>query len=365
MLRVRALWRSLQGLLPIAAGIVIGSVGFSGMAWGFETPVTPPEAEAKTEKEMKPYKQIISSTEVSFEMAPIPGGEFVMGSPESEKKRNKDEGPQHTVKIEPFWIGKYEVTWDEYDIWSFELDIQRRKILKLPSNKQDKFADVVTRPTKPYTDMTFDMGHDGYPAICMTQLAAKTYCKWLSAKTGHYYRLPTEAEWEYACRAGTQTAYFFGDDPKKLDEYAWHFGNSDDTYHKIGKKKPNPWGLYDIHGNVSEWVLDQHSTDYYKQFAKKTAVRPLNVATKLFPRVVRGGSWDDDPEVLRSSARVGSSKEWKNQDPQLPQSIWYHTDALHVGFRIVRPLRVPSAEERKTYHLDPVRNPKYDKDDRQ
>ena len=363
MFRVRAHRRSLQVLLPIAAAFLIGSMGFSGMTWGFDAPVTPAEAEAKTEKEMKPYKQIISSTEVSFEMAPIPGGEFVMGSPDSETKRNKDEGPQHKVKIEPFWIGKHEVTWDAYDIWSFELDIQRRKILKLPSTKLDKFADVVTRPTKPYTDMTFDMGHDGYPAICMTQLAAKTYCKWLSAKTGHYYRLPTEAEWEYACRAGTKTVYFFGDDPKKLDDYAWHYGNSDDTYHKVGKKKPNPWGLYDIHGNVAEWVLDQHSPGYYKQFAKKAAVSPLNVATKLFPRVVRGGSWDDYPEVLRSSARVGSSKEWKNQDPQLPQSIWYHTDALHVGFRIVRPLRVPSAKERKTLHLDPERTSKYDKDD--
>jgi formylglycine-generating enzyme required for sulfatase activity len=365
MFRVRALWRSQQVLLPIAAAILIGSVGFSGIAWGFDAPITPPEAEAKTEKEMKPYKQQITGTEVSFEMLSIPGGEFVMGSPKSETKRNTDEGPQHKVKIKPFWIGKYEVTWDEYDIWSFNLDIQRRTILKLPSTKQDKFADVVTRPTKPYTDMTFDMGHDSYPAICMTHLAAKTYCKWLSAKTGHYYRLPTEAEWEYACRAGTKTAYSFGDDPEKLDKYSWYSGNSYDTYHKVGTKKPNPWGLYDIHGNVAEWVLDQHNPDYYKQFAKQTAVSPLNVATKLFPRVVRGGSWDDFPEVLRSSARAGSSKEWKDQDPQLPQSIWYHTDALHVGFRIVRPLRVPSVEEREKLNLDPERTSKYDEDDRQ
>ena len=364
MFRVRGPWWFLQVLLPVVTGILIGSAGFTGIAWGLDDPATPAGTEAKTEKEMKPYKQIITSTEVSFEMVPIPGGEFVMGSPDKETKRNKDEGPQHTVKIEPFWIGKYEVTWDEYDIWSFELDIQRRKILKLPSTKYDKFADVVTRPTKPYTDMTFDMGHENFPAICMTQLAAKTYCKWLSAKTGHYYRLPTEAEWEYACRAGSKTAYFFGDDPKQLDAYAWHYGNSDDTYHTVGKKKPNPWGLYDIHGNVAEWTLDQHSPDYYKQFAKKTAVSPLNVATKLFPRVVRGGSWDDYPEVLRSSARVASSKEWKEQDPQLPQSIWYHTDALHVGFRIVRPLRVPNAAERKTLNLDPGRTSKYDTDGR-
>lgn len=305
-------------------------------------------------KKMKPYKQTIPGTDVTFEMVPIPGGEFVMGSPKSEKNRKPDEGPQHKVKVEPFWMMKTEVTWAMYDIWSFNLDIQRRKLKKLKPTKLDKVADAVTRPTKPYTDMTFDMGHDGYPAICMTQLAAKMYCKWLSAKTGHYYRLPTEAEWEYACRAGTKTAYSFGNDPSKLGEYAWFTKNSNDKYQKVGTKKPNPWGLYDMHGNVAEWVLDQYDPAYYSKLAKnKVSKSPLNVATKLYPRVVRGGSWDDDPELLRSAARVASNKDWKAQDPQIPQSIWYHTDALGVGFRIVRPLRVPNEVERKNLKLDP------------
>ncbi|HID24316.1 MAG TPA: formylglycine-generating enzyme family protein, partial [Planctomycetaceae bacterium] len=168
-----------------------------------------PDAEAKTEAEMKPYKEVISGTDVTFEMVPIKGGILVMGSPDSDPARKDDEAPQIKVRIEPFWMGKCEVTWDEYDVWSFGLDIQRRKLLKIAPTKRDLVADAITKPTKPYTDMTFGMGHDGCPAVCMTQLAAKVYCKWLSAKTGRYYRLPTEAEWEYACRAGASGDYPF------------------------------------------------------------------------------------------------------------------------------------------------------------
>ncbi len=303
---------------------------------------------------LKSYTQEVSGTDVSFEMVAIPGGEFLMGSPDSEADRGDDEGPQVRVKVDPFWIGKYEVTWQEYDIWSYRLDIQRRKLLGTKATPLDANADPVTRPTAPYTDMTFGMGHDDYPAICMTQHAAKMYCKWLSEKTGHYYRLPTEAEWEYACRAGTTTAYSFGDDPDKLEEHGWFYDNSDEAYHKVGQKKPNPWGLYDMHGNVSEWVLDGYSENAYAKLAKKQpAASPYAVPTGLYPRIVRGGSWDDDPEGLRSAARFSSNEDWKIQDPQIPKSIWYHTDATHVGFRIVRSLKVPSAKEREKLKLEP------------
>lgn len=310
--------------------------------------------DAKTEAEMKPYTKFIPGMDVKFEMVPIPGGTFTMGSPKDEEGRYDDEGPQRKVKIEPFWMGKYEVTWDEYDIWSYGLDEKIRKLRRKKATKEDELADAVTKPTPPYTDMTFGMGHDGFPAICMTQLAAKMYCKWLSKKTGQYYRLPTEAEWEYACRAGTTTTYHFGNDKSKLGEYGWFVDNSNDQYQKIGKKKPNPWGLYDMHGNVTEWVLDQ----YLPQYPEKGAVdgiypSPLVVATTVFPRVVRGGSWEDDPEECRSASRRASEEDWKQQDPQLPQSVWYHTDALFAGFRIVRPLRVPSEKERKDLKLDP------------
>ena len=240
----------------------------------------------------------------------------------------------------------------ENEVFMFSLDVARRQITGAKPSDLDKLADAVTRPTKPYTDMSFGMGKDGFPAICMTQLAAKKYCQWLTAKTGRYYRLPTEAEWEYACRAGTSTAYSFGDDPAQLGDYAWSYDNSDEKYHKIGLKKPNPWGLFDMHGNVAEWCCDQYVPDFYKQFAGKSADNPLAVPSKVEPCVVRGGSYDDDPDRLRSAARRGSHKDWKQQDPQIPQSIWYYTDAVFVGFRVVRPLVEPSDKEKEGYEIN-------------
>ena len=338
--------------------ITIVSLASTAVQAGEPDPADPylrdPDSEATTEAEMKPYTQQLRDTEISFDMVPIPGGEFLMGSREDEEGRNDDEGPQHKVTVDPFWMGKHEVTWDEYDTWRLNLDIQRRDLAGRVADDVDKNSDAVTRPTKEYSDMTFGMGHDGFPAICMTQLAAKMYCEWLTAKTGQYYRLPTEAEWEYACRAGTTTAYHFGDDPDDLDEYAWYYDNSDDTYHKIGLKKPNPWGLYDMHGNVAEWTLDQYIEDFYATTNPNVAaVFPYAVPTQLYPRTVRGGSWFDDPEWLRSSQRISSSEDWKIQDPQLPQSMWYHTDADFVGFRVIRPLVKPSAEQIKKLVLYP------------
>jgi len=311
-----------------------------------------PNATAAAPEEMKPYADRIAGSKVKFDMLPIVGGKFLMGSPASEAKRNDDEGPTHEVEIAPFWMGKCEVTWDEYEIFMFSLDVARRKASGESPSELDTLADTVTRPTKPYTDMSFGMGKQGFPAICMTQLAAKKYCQWLSAKTGRYYRLPTEAEWEYACRAGTTTAYHFGDDPAELDEYAWSYDNADDHYHKVGQKKPNPWGLCDMHGNVSEWCCDQYVADFYAQFAGKTSVNPLAVPTTAEPCIVRGGSWEDDPDRLRSAARRGSHKDWKQQDPQLPQSIWYYTDAQFAGFRVVRPFMEPTAEEKEKYEVN-------------
>ena len=324
-------------------------------AW-LPEPVEVENASAASQDEMKAYTEVIPDTTVTFGMVPIPGGKFKLGSPDGEEGRKDDEGPQVEVEIEPFWMGKHEVTWDEYELWGLGLDKQRREMTNVARTDRHDLVDAVAIPTKPYTDMTFGMGKDGYPAICMTQTAAKMYCKWLSAKTGRYYRLPTEAEWEYAARAGSDAAYSFGDDAEKLGDYAWYYDNSNEKYQKIGQKKANAWGLHDMHGNVAEWVIDQHTPDFYATLKDKPSPvkNPLAEATKLYPRVVRGGSWDDDAKDVRSAARRGSTTDWMMQDPQIPQSPWYHTDADFLGFRVVRPLRVPPPEEAKRYELDEV-----------
>lgn len=308
-------------------------------------PLTVKDSVAATPSDMKPYAEPLEHTTYKIEMVPISGGTFLMGSPESETGRRDDEGPQHEVEVSPFWMSKFEITWNQYEVWGDKVDSLRRAAYGKKSTPRDKVADSVTRPTPPYVDMSFGMGRENNPAICMTQHAARMYCVWLSAKTGRYYRLPTEAEWEYACRAGSNSAYFFGDDATALGDYAWFDANSEGKYHPVGQKKPNPWGLYDIHGNVAEWVLDQYAADSYAKFSGKS-VNPLVIPLTEYPRVVRGGGWDDPAEMLRSAVREGSSEEWKQQDPQDPQSIWYFTDALGVGFRVVRPFLEPSDEER-------------------
>jgi formylglycine-generating enzyme required for sulfatase activity len=289
---------------------------------------------------MKPYVETIPGTELKFEMMSIPGGTFTMGSPASEEKRSEDEGPQVKVEIAPFWMAKHEVTWDEYDEFAFQMDLKRKKREGVDPAKQpetEKAGDAVTRPTPPYADETFGMGRKGQPVICITHHSAMEYCRWLSAKTGKAYRLPTEAEWEYACRAGTKTAYSFGDDPSSIEEYAWYVDNAEKPQ-PVGKKKPNPWGLHDMHGNVSEWCLDHYDPNIYSALLKQQpARRPVVLPTaKEYPYVARGGSWDDDGDRLRSAARLASNLEWSVQDPQRPQSIWWHTDATFVGFRVMR-----------------------------
>jgi formylglycine-generating enzyme required for sulfatase activity len=324
---------------PLACGLLLGglAVGLSLALSTSETGQAADDVPKVDPDKFKPYTETIPGTQVKFGMVPIPGGTYVMGSPASEKGHAEDEGPQHPVTIRPFWMGKTEVTWDEYDIFRKEAGVEKAE----ENDKRLKEnPDAMTGPTRPYADETFGHGRDNQPVLCITHHAAMQYCRWLSAKTGKTYRLPTEAEWEYACRAGTKTAYFFGDDPKKLEEYAWFADNSEDHTHEVAQKKPNPWGLYDMYGNVAEWCLDHYKKDYYASFPtdKPTLWPVLKPTDKRFSHVARGGSWADKPPDLRSATRRGSDKTWIQQDPQRPQSIWWLTDADFVGFRIMRPV---------------------------
>ena len=198
------------------------------------------------------------------------------------------------------------------------------------------------------------MGHGpGYPAVGMSEYAAKQFTKWLSKKTGRFYRLPTEAEWEYACRAGTTTAYHFGDDPAQLKDYGWYFDNSqlddgDAAYHKVGQKKPNPWGLYDMHGNVAELVIDAYAEDWYDRFTGRHAEwrEAINWPAKPYPRLARGGSYESEAADLRSARRLRVGSEINRWDPELPRSPHWWANGLWVGFRVVSPMQEPPEAEK-------------------
>ncbi|MEJ7694998.1 SUMF1/EgtB/PvdO family nonheme iron enzyme [Daejeonella sp.] len=286
------------------------------------------------EKKNPHYTQNIPGVNVKFDMKAIPGGEFKMGSPGIEPGHKPDEEPARLVKISPFWMSSNEITWDIYELFVYQ-DYDQTKSLGV---------DAITRPSKPYLDMTFGMGKEGHPAVGMTQFNALQFCKWLYTRTGVFYRLPTEAEWEYACRAGSQTAFSFGSDTALLSDYAWSRSNSMEKTHPVGGKKPNQWGLYDMHGNVAEWTLDQYIPNYYSLNPGK-ASDPLAKAENLYPHSVRGGSFEDDATALRSAARRGSDPNWKRIDPQIPKSNWWFPEAPFVGIRLVRPFITPSKEQ--------------------
>ena len=296
--------------------------------------------------QQEPFSQDIPGTDQSIEMVPISGGTFKMGSPESEAKRDTDEGPQRMVKVDGFWMGKYEITWGQFEAFMKKQD----KNDPAASTEDQAIADAITRPSPPYEDPSFGMGKYGYPAGSMTHFSALMFCKWLSLKTGEFYRLPTEAEWEYACRAGSETAYYFGGEVEELDKYGWSYENAQYAYHPVGKLEPNAFGLYDMSGNVAEWTLDYYLPDYLSVIEGDPADNPWIKPRGLYPRTVKGGSYDDDPDRLRCASRIPTDPErWKGRDPQIPKSFWWNTDSPFVGFRIVKPFVQPTAEEQAAF----------------
>ena len=280
-----------------------------------------------------PYQQNIDGSTLSFKMIPIQAGKFIMGSKATEKNRKADEGPQKEIQIPAFWMGAYEVTRDELDVF-----------LKDESTSQNITMDAITRPIAQYVDLSWGMGKEvGYPANSMSQRTAIMYCRWLYEKTKIFYRLPTEAEWEYACRAGTQTAYYFGNDPALLGKHAWYVKNSEDKFHKVGLKLPNPWGLYDMLGNLMEWTLNHYTPNAYLNYKSIDSVPVAN--PKKYPKSVRGGGFSETAIELRSANRLHSDPVWNKRDPQIPKSKWWLTEAKNIGIRLVRPLVQPTEQE--------------------
>lgn len=276
-------------------------------------------------------------------MVAIEGGAFEMGAEESDNSRNSNEKPKHSVSVDDFWIGRYEITWEQYDAFVYGKFDEPQ--FESPSKLKEMGIDGVSGATAPYVDMSFGMGKASYPAVNMTQYAAIMYCKWLTSKTGVFYRLPTEAEWEYTCKIGKT------DQVKDLTNISWYEDNSEEKYQKTGTKNPNQIEIYDLLGNVSEWVMDQYSTSYYSNSPKNN---PWNVPSKLYPRVIRGGSWKDTASKLCCTSRQGSNPKWKRRDPQIPKSDWWNTDAPFIGFRVVRPKEQPSQKETEKYWLEAI-----------
>ena len=254
-----------------------------------------------------------------------------------------DTKPIHTVEVSDFWMAKYEINWDQYETFVFG-EIQKNLVDKEKMNALG--IDAVSGATTPYVEMSFGMGKDGYPVINVTQYAALMYCKWLTASTGIFYRLPTEAEWEYACKANSSK-----DHEGLLEESAVYDSNNEGKYAKSGTKIKNKFGLFDMLGNVSEWTMDQYEPEFYKQSKK---LNPWNRPVELYPRTTRGGSWKDSAEGCNCTTRKPSKPDWKRRDPQFPKSLYWHTNAPFVGFRIVRPRVQPSKEEIKKFWLDPM-----------
>jgi formylglycine-generating enzyme required for sulfatase activity len=296
-------------------------------------------------QEFKRYDQVIPGTKIKFTMNPIPEGNFLMGSNEQDKQRKPDEGPGRKINISPFWMGIHEVTHDEFLLFFNDEKTSR-----------NSEVDAVTRPTTQYIDLSWGMGKQGgFPFNSMSQRTAIMYCRWLYQKTGIFYRLPTEAEWEYACRSGSNTVYPFGNDQAQLSQYAWYATNSNSKYQKVGQKKPNAWGIYDMLGNVAEWTLDQYDPEYFKKI-NDGSTNPLIPPGTRYPKTVRGGGYTDKPEALRCASRSKSDPSWNKRDPQMPKSKWWLTDAAAVGFRLVRPFQQPTSAEIEKFYTTYLEN---------
>jgi len=296
-------------------------------------------------KFMVPYTVTISGSDIQFEMVPVPGGSFLFGGSEDDPEHREDEGQQVKVNVPPMWVAKTETNWAQYSeymkLYAIFKEFESRGE-RLVSNSN--LTDAITAPTELYEPtFTYEYGDaPEQPAVTMTQYAAQQYTKWLSLLLGEQYRLPTESEWEYACRAGSTSVYSWGDDADGIDDYAWYVENADSGPQPVGTKTPNAFGLHDMHGNVAEWTVNEFTEDGNAWLEGKDSLGPLDTVKwpqQSSPCVVRGGSWEMEPEELRTAVRLASDDEaWKESDPNFPRSPWWFTSdpARGVGFRVFR-----------------------------
>jgi formylglycine-generating enzyme required for sulfatase activity/nitrate/TMAO reductase-like tetraheme cytochrome c subunit len=300
-----------------------------------------------------PFTEQIPNSSVTFRMMAIPGGSYKMGSSDSEPFRKPDEGPVKEVEISPFYMAQVEVTWDEYLAFYQQTAAEGRSTdTEGPRSKKSLATDAISGATPPYGQPDQGWGLGQRPAISFTFHAAEAYCKWLSLVTGKKYRLPTEAEWEYACRAGTETPYFFPGDPLKFEKkgirarlskndttvinsYVIFSGNSNSRTQTADMVRPNNFGLKNMSGNVAEFCSDWYQTDAYRQYPSGILKDPKGPETGE-EHVVRGGSYLDLAGSVRSAARSFTrSADWLKTDPQIPKSMWWYSDCFNVGFRVV------------------------------
>jgi sulfatase modifying factor 1 len=309
--------------------------------------------EATPVSEFKNFKERVPKSSISFNMVAIPGGKFKLGSPEGEPFRKNDEGPVKEVELSPFFMAEVEVTWDEYMTFYVQTAAEGRTTdTEGLRNKLAAGTDAISGATPPYGQPDQGWGMGQRPAISFSYHAAETYCKWLSSVTGKTYRLPTEAEWEYACRAGAEGPYFFPGDPKKFEKrgfkskiskndttvintYIIYKGNSPSKTQTPDRVKPNPFGLRNMAGNVAEFCSDWYAEDAYSKYSGAVVKDPKGPAEGT-EHVVRGGSYLSTADLLRSASRDYTRTEaWLRTDPQMPKSIWWYSDCFNVGFRVV------------------------------
>jgi formylglycine-generating enzyme required for sulfatase activity/nitrate/TMAO reductase-like tetraheme cytochrome c subunit len=296
------------------------------------------------------FTEFIPGTRIQFEMIAVPGGNFLMGSPPEEPLRREDEGPQREVRVSPLFMAKHEVSWDEYLAFYKETSSQGKTADAYLN--VDREVDAISGPTPPWGAPDQGWGKQSAPAITMTHHAAEVYCEWLSSKTGKKYRLPTEAEWEYAARGGTQGPYFFEGDPARfagkglfrglfgadtgtIATYVIYNENSPGKTVRPGSTRENPFGLVNMLGNVAEFCQDWYSPDTYSTYPEGSLHNPEGPPTGK-EHVVRGGSYKDGAGRVRCAARDYTRTEsWLKTDPQIPKSIWWYSDCTFVGFRVV------------------------------